>query len=113
LESCHVLIISKQRLFIESLTRLIHNAGGFDVTGADDITILASASANRSNQIIIVDRSDMMLTEEEIISRVMAHNANYRVIFLRPVDDEMVVYYRQQRRYSRPENLIEFLKSPN
>jgi DNA-binding NarL/FixJ family response regulator len=113
LGSCHVLIISTQRLFIESLTRLIQNAGEFVVTGASDLSTLDTLPADRSKQIIIIDYSELIATEEAVISQVTAHNPNYQVIFLTPVDDEMVIYYRQQRRDSRPENLIEFLKPPH
>lgn len=109
MQNCRVLIISRQRLFIESLSRLVQAAGARVVAQVDNLKSALAVLNNQDIEAIIIDHSEPQHTEGEILADLTHDNRNYKIIFLTPVNNQMIVYHRQQIKGVTPDYLGQVL----
>jgi len=108
-KNCYVLIISHNRLFIEALTRLVQGAGAQVKGTATDLQTALPFFQAQSVNAIVVDQNSLHYTECEIITYLAAYRQPYQIFFLTANNDQMIIYRREEIRYTSPENLVQLL----
>ncbi|MFQ6057293.1 MAG: hypothetical protein ACE5MB_00230 [Anaerolineae bacterium] len=107
-----VFILLRHPLFAQAVESLLQGEEGIEVVGID-------TDAQRALERIKVLQPDILVVDENDedeplipgVSRIFQESLGLRMIGLKVGSNELVIYSRQQRTVTRPEDLVEAIRT--
>ncbi len=112
MEGNRIIVISTNFLFAEAIVRILQVEGMNLVARTDSLEEAQPLLNKYRPDIIIVDRDQNSLSDDETISLLTNSSKDCRVICLTLASNQMIIYHRQSVENATSADLIEVLRGP-
>lgn len=110
MENRRIIVVCKHGLFAQGLSTLLHGREGIEVVGIETDEHRAMESIKKLKPgFVVVERGEECIPIDNLLSYVVRESPGSRIVGLSLGQNEISVYYGQQRQVRRAEDLLDVI----